>query len=557
MLVEKMTKEEEVDTFANAITVNSAYVASNGNGNAHHKITPPTITDKFVFAEDVQSVLDIGFATKTNVILYGPGGHGKSEMIKTFFESKGLRYDSQAKDGCDPDDDQVIVLNIVPQTPISLIYGGIDLAKLEDDKKITYFFQRSMFNYKYAVLEEGLDNEMVIEALKHALISKRVTIAGADFDSRLEFVVIATNKSPEEILVKNGASLAAARERFPLELNVKWESYTKEDYMKMFRHLKVENPYTEAVAKLSEIATAVGTPATFVSPRTAVYANDIASSSACQYPLQNIQFMIGYNKVKDIKQLIEQVLEEIKIKLQFLETVKLSISEYDSLYSFIEDAVYSDTSTGNSEASTRAVFMDLFDTNEIIKNLLIKITSISTNLVALGENSSTNGGGILFGVPVGTSKSSGVISTMLMGALLNHAHNVKSMAIKTSGGIPDDIVQALAGMEQAVKTIVDMPVSNELFVPKKEQLTVLEGRTKTILGIVNNKYGNDKSHKNIFFIPDTLIASILNWEKEFSAGLPSEWISERSRISMTTFEVDIFSDEFKSDFFGKHPELAA
>lgn len=47
-------------------------------------------TDQFVFMEKTLKALEIGFDSGKNVILYGPGGHGKSELTNSFFAEKGI-----------------------------------------------------------------------------------------------------------------------------------------------------------------------------------------------------------------------------------------------------------------------------------------------------------------------------------------------------------------------------------------------------------------------------------------------------------------------------------
>ena len=49
-----------------------------------------TAKEKFVFMDKTEKVLEIGYNTGKNVVLYGPGGHGKSEMTLEFLNDRGI-----------------------------------------------------------------------------------------------------------------------------------------------------------------------------------------------------------------------------------------------------------------------------------------------------------------------------------------------------------------------------------------------------------------------------------------------------------------------------------
>ena len=46
--------------------------------------------DQYVYMDSTKEVLRIALETDTNVILYGKGGHGKSELSLDFLRSRGI-----------------------------------------------------------------------------------------------------------------------------------------------------------------------------------------------------------------------------------------------------------------------------------------------------------------------------------------------------------------------------------------------------------------------------------------------------------------------------------
>ena len=51
---------------------------------------PESLMDQFVFMDKAKLLLDVGIKTNKNIVLYGPGGHGKSELTLEFFYEKDI-----------------------------------------------------------------------------------------------------------------------------------------------------------------------------------------------------------------------------------------------------------------------------------------------------------------------------------------------------------------------------------------------------------------------------------------------------------------------------------
>src|SRR4051812_41632194 len=92
-------------------------------------------TNHFVYAENLQEIASLALASGLNVILSGPGGHGKSEFVqavtdmivgaRTFFQSFGEEMD-QAQ-----------------------LFGGLNLDKLraESGARIEYQPEHSFLDH--------------------------------------------------------------------------------------------------------------------------------------------------------------------------------------------------------------------------------------------------------------------------------------------------------------------------------------------------------------------------------------------------------------------------
>lgn len=251
-------------------------------------------TQRFVAAEAMREVLSLAIASGKNVILFGPGGHGKSELLsdllsvvteaKTFVQScgEGLSEDR--------------------------LYGGIDLQKLNDagSPSIQFHPERSFLEADFAVFEELFDAPTsVLLALKDTLTAKCLRNGAQRFEMKTSLLVSATNKEPGEV-AELGAAAQALIERFPLQLRVAWDAYGAQEYLAMFRSIDAQasggqkdaprvsladiralRAKTAAVSVpesvlriLAEIVATAVASGVIISPRTAVHARDLVKASA-------------------------------------------------------------------------------------------------------------------------------------------------------------------------------------------------------------------------------------------------------------------------------------
>jgi MoxR-like ATPase len=245
-------------------------------------------TAGFVKADAVREILSLSLVSGKNCILFGPGGHGKSEMTAAILAAvtDAISRTQMFGEGMDE----------------ARLYGGINLGKLNDPEKpvVEYYPERSFLSWDFAVFEELFDAPtQVLMSLKDTLTSKALRNGEQQFPMRTLSIVCATNREPGEV-AEIGAAAQALIERFPLQLRVAWTSYLSSDYLEMFKTVGREEECSISMAELEAlkcrakkvvvpesvqrilaemIANAVASGVT-ISPRSAMYAQDLVRASA-------------------------------------------------------------------------------------------------------------------------------------------------------------------------------------------------------------------------------------------------------------------------------------
>ena len=174
----------------------------------------PSLLDKFVFMDKALQILDVGLKTEKNVILYGPGGHGKSDLSLEFFYDKGINP---------------YIITMGTGMTTDRLFGGLNIPVFEAEGKLEYLIENSFMNHEYVIFEEMMDApDFILEQLKDILSSGVFRNGTQVFPIKTRFIVCCTNKTREEF--SKNDSLRALMERFPLELNVIWDNYNEISY---------------------------------------------------------------------------------------------------------------------------------------------------------------------------------------------------------------------------------------------------------------------------------------------------------------------------------------
>ncbi|TAN33420.1 hypothetical protein EPN28_02630 [Patescibacteria group bacterium] len=274
------------------------------------------LSTMFVFVEEIARLLGLAFESKKFVIIFGPAGHGKSEMVKAVVEGLGL-------------DGETFYQFFGEGMDESRLFGGLNFKKLEEEKILEYYPEKSFLAARVAVFEELFDAPAsVLLALKDVLTARELRNGAQRFKMRTELIICLTNKEPSEIS-DLGPAAHALIERFPLQLNLKWRDYSAKSYLEMFDKIAarlggpVMNGFKAVLAEILANASANGN---FVSPRTAVHALQVCQAAASmrgsdhveKQDLTDLRFLPGLEGLaetiqKDLEAAMERAAAEAKV----------------------------------------------------------------------------------------------------------------------------------------------------------------------------------------------------------------------------------------------------
>lgn len=223
----------------------------------------------FVKSAEMARIIALAIEAGKNVLLWGPGGHGKSEMV-----TKAL--------SCVANDD-VFVQSFGEGMDEATLWGGLDFRALDTEKVLRYYPENSFLAKEYAVFEEIFDAPaQVLLALKDTLTAKRLRKGSQSFRMETKVIIAITNKDPDEV-AELGPAAQALIERFPLQLKVEWPSYEAADYAELFSKVgpKLPGPDLNGTsAILAEVFAKVAESDQPISPRTAVHALGLVKAAA-------------------------------------------------------------------------------------------------------------------------------------------------------------------------------------------------------------------------------------------------------------------------------------
>ena len=247
----KVAKNENVKEVVQEVTAEEA----NLNVAGPQEIMEERLSS-FVFMDKVRTILDISVDTNKNVILHGKGGYGKSEFTETYLNARGIEpYTITMGSGMTTD----------------RLFGGVDLQKFHDSGKIEYLIENSFMNREYVIFEELFDApDFILEQLKDILSSGIFRNGSQIFPIKTKNIICCTNKTREEFSKNN--SLKALMERFPLEMEVKWDNHTRITYEHL---LEAKFGKGSADPMLTYILETFATKGHTISPRIAIVAAEL------------------------------------------------------------------------------------------------------------------------------------------------------------------------------------------------------------------------------------------------------------------------------------------
>lgn len=219
------------------------------------------LSSRFVFQEEAIRKIYVALTLGKNAILHGPGGFGKSEIVKAVCEELGV-----------PVICKVGYQDMMPEE----LLGIPNMGKLLNESKYETAFENSVFCIPgILVLEEFFDcDPSTAAALKDVLTERGMREGNTKKESLISSVIITGNKDPKELGVDDSTK-AFYLERFPFQHESVWPSYSEKDYMKFYKVFYGDD-YGINKKKLLLCSKLCSSTEGRVSPRTAGDAGDTA-----------------------------------------------------------------------------------------------------------------------------------------------------------------------------------------------------------------------------------------------------------------------------------------
>lgn len=226
------------------------------------------VSKRMIFSDKMVDILCRAVKLNKNVILYGRGGHNKSEGTMDVLHQlkmKGILTE------------EPFVQAFGDGLTEESLFGGINIKKFKDSGELEYLFKNSFMEHEVVIFEEIFDAPpQVLLSLKDILTSGYCRKGNQIHKSKTKVIIGLTNKSKEDF--SEDDSLEALAQRFPLTLKVEWDNYGKNDWEKLFKTVFGNEYFNENRAKFRDLVEilAINNQANdasfFVSPRTAVHA---------------------------------------------------------------------------------------------------------------------------------------------------------------------------------------------------------------------------------------------------------------------------------------------
>ena len=222
----------------------------------------------FIFHEDATKKIYTALSTGKNSILFGPGGFGKSVLVKAICSKLGLPV--------------VYKVGYENMSPEELL-GIPNMNKLMNDSIYETAFENSVFSKPaILVLEEFFDaSPSTAAALKDILTEKGLREGDVKKESLISSVIITGNKSPDEVSI-NDSTKAFYKERFPIRHHMVWPDFSESNYLNFFK-VYFKDLYNQNFQKFLLLSKLCHNTSTIVSPRIAAAAGDIILDLGIDY----------------------------------------------------------------------------------------------------------------------------------------------------------------------------------------------------------------------------------------------------------------------------------
>lgn len=283
------------------------------------------LSKKFINTSEISDVLKNAMKNSMNLIIYGKGGYGKSEMVTELFSGPEFK-------------DMVFVKSLSEATTEEDLFGGINVKKLSDTGVVEYNCENSFANKEIVVFEEIFDaNPRVLAALKDTLTAKEIRNGNQRFPMKTKVIIGLTNRTYDEVIQDN--STEALTQRFPLSFKLEYNLTT----LDMAALTLNRYPEIDAKKMMGIMEWHRATPKDRITPRKALelakYMNGIEINPDRKYTetVTNNSIQLAIEYVQNKKGFRD---ENLLIELQMeCEKVKAAIDRGENKeYDFVRDA---------------------------------------------------------------------------------------------------------------------------------------------------------------------------------------------------------------------------
>lgn len=232
---------------------------------SNFKKAATAIREHFIYMDELLEVLQMALETKCNIILYGPGGYGKSDVA--LLAGRILS------------EEEPFLLPFGPSMRKSSLFGDLRSIKVIDDEgeltKFRHDFYSSFGARKVAIFEELFDGPApLIAALKHALQFLALCEGDVCYDILTQLVIAATNINPLDWVARAEDDERASRQallgRFLFQYKVEWPSHEMSDYKELLDKVRKYKPEVTKDSAFAYLCGLCHDNGVTISPRTAV-----------------------------------------------------------------------------------------------------------------------------------------------------------------------------------------------------------------------------------------------------------------------------------------------
>lgn len=168
--------------------------------------------EKLIDAVLVSLVASKSHPLRQNLICWGKGGFGKSEIVRAILIELDLPF---------------VVFDFDKATTEEVVKGGYNLKHWHDQGELIHNLEKSLFAFPIVIIEEGLSAQApALTSMRNPLSSRMLNENGKEIPVVTELIIMCTNDDPSDYLDDPGMN--ALLQRFPNTIEVDWKHVPRE-----------------------------------------------------------------------------------------------------------------------------------------------------------------------------------------------------------------------------------------------------------------------------------------------------------------------------------------